>query len=70
MTRLRAPGRRPKPFTWTDIAEGARFEHATKLPNIDSGDEFEGGRVLISFIPYLGSLSGLVVSTCAAIAQF
>lgn len=25
---------------------------------------------LISFIPYLGSLSGLVVSTCVAIAQF
>jgi predicted PurR-regulated permease PerM len=25
---------------------------------------------LISFIPYLGSLSGLVISTCVAIAQF
>jgi predicted PurR-regulated permease PerM len=25
---------------------------------------------LISFIPYLGSLSGLVISTCIAIAQF
>jgi predicted PurR-regulated permease PerM len=25
---------------------------------------------LVSFIPYLGSLSGLVVSTCVAIAQF
>jgi predicted PurR-regulated permease PerM len=25
---------------------------------------------LISFVPYLGSLSGLVVSTCVAIAQF
>jgi len=25
---------------------------------------------LISFIPYLGSLTGLVVSTCIAIAQF
>ena len=25
---------------------------------------------LISFVPYLGSLSGLVISTCVAIAQF
>jgi predicted PurR-regulated permease PerM len=25
---------------------------------------------LISFVPYLGSLSGLVVSTCVAVAQF
>jgi predicted PurR-regulated permease PerM len=25
---------------------------------------------LISFVPYLGSLSGLVTSTCVAIAQF
>jgi hypothetical protein len=25
---------------------------------------------LISFVPYLGSLTGLVVSTCVAIAQF
>jgi predicted PurR-regulated permease PerM len=25
---------------------------------------------LISFVPYLGSLTGLVVSTCVAVAQF
>jgi predicted PurR-regulated permease PerM len=28
------------------------------------------GAGLISFVPYLGSLSGLVISTCVAIAQF
>jgi predicted PurR-regulated permease PerM len=41
-----------------------------RLIGLDHGILIGIAAGLISFIPYLGSLSGLVVSTCIAIAQF
>jgi len=43
---------------------------ALRLIGLDHGILIGIAAGLISFIPYLGSLSGLVVSTCIAIAQF
>jgi predicted PurR-regulated permease PerM len=43
---------------------------ALSLIGLDHGILIGIAAGLISFIPYLGSLSGLVVSTCIAIAQF
>jgi predicted PurR-regulated permease PerM len=43
---------------------------ALRLIGLDHGVVIGIAAGLISFIPYLGSLSGLAVSTCIAIAQF
>jgi predicted PurR-regulated permease PerM len=43
---------------------------ALRLIGLDHGVMIGIAAGLISFIPYLGSLSGLAVSTCIAIAQF
>jgi predicted PurR-regulated permease PerM len=43
---------------------------ALRLIGLDHGILIGIAAGLISFIPYLGSLSGLVISTCIAIAQF
>jgi predicted PurR-regulated permease PerM len=43
---------------------------ALRLVGLDHGVLIGIAAGLISFIPYLGSLSGLAVSTCIAIAQF
>jgi predicted PurR-regulated permease PerM len=43
---------------------------ALRLIGLDHGFLIGVAAGLISFIPYLGSLSGLVISTCIAIAQF
>jgi predicted PurR-regulated permease PerM len=43
---------------------------ALRLIGLDHGVLIGVAAGLISFIPYLGSLSGLAVSTCIAIAQF
>ena len=43
---------------------------ALRLIGLDHGILIGVAAGLISFIPYLGSLSGLIISTCIAIAQF
>ncbi len=46
------------------------YAAALRLIGLDHGILIGIAAGLISFIPYLGSLSGLVISTCIAIAQF
>ena len=46
------------------------YAAALRLIGLDHGILIGIAAGLISFIPYLGSLSGLVTSTCIAIAQF
>ncbi|MBV9532207.1 MAG: AI-2E family transporter, partial [Bradyrhizobium sp.] len=48
----------------------AYYAAALRLIGLDHGILIGVGAGLISFIPYLGLLSGLVISTCIAIAQF
>jgi len=43
---------------------------ALSLTNLNHGMLIGIAAGLISFVPYLGSLTGLVVSTCVAVAQF
>jgi predicted PurR-regulated permease PerM len=43
---------------------------ALRLVGLDHGILIGVAAGLISFIPYLGSLSGLVIATCIAVAQF
>jgi predicted PurR-regulated permease PerM len=46
------------------------YAAALRLIGLDHGILIGAAAGLISFIPYLGSLSGLAISTCIAIAQF
>jgi predicted PurR-regulated permease PerM len=46
------------------------YASALRLLGLDHGVLIGAAAGLISFIPYLGSLSGVVISTCIAIAQF
>jgi predicted PurR-regulated permease PerM len=46
------------------------YAAALRMIGLDHGILIGIAAGLISFIPYLGSLSGLVISTCIAIAQF
>ena len=48
----------------------AYYAAALWLVGLDHGILIGFAAGLISFIPYLGSLSGLLVATCVAIAQF
>jgi predicted PurR-regulated permease PerM len=43
---------------------------ALRLVGLDHGILIGVAAGLVSFIPYLGSLSGLVIATCIAVAQF
>lgn len=46
------------------------YSAALSLIGLEHGTLIGFAAGLLSFIPYLGSLSGLVISTCVAIAQF
>jgi predicted PurR-regulated permease PerM len=49
---------------------GLFYAVALSLSGLNHGMLIGIAAGLISFVPYLGSLSGLVVSTCVAVAQF